>query len=187
MEPIPFTKIKDIDIEILSHLNDDVLENLCQSNIYLNKLCHTTILWWKKITNKYTTFNINLGSDYLVYKKLYYKLKFKEYTDIVIWAYHNNKLDIIDWLLTEPDYIKFVIKTLQKIFSANNAAKTYINKTMALDKMFIFVYNHRFYVLSSALLSDAIKSKLVEFQNDDMYGEKAKLYYDLIFPGTTYF
>lgn len=174
------TSITDINFEILSHVDDDVLENLSQSNTYYNALCHEPYLWQLKIINVYDFFPLN-GYDYLLYKQLYYKLKYKEYTSIMLWLDHNNKSDIINWLICHKDYKKYVVQKINKLFKQLHIIRSIENKIIIADQIFISVYNHRYIIFSYLELTRAIKNKLIELHHDPFYVRKAQLYYKLIF------
>lgn len=96
----PFLHSYDLNIEILSHLDDHTLASLCESNNYFSVLCHDPLLWKLKINYKYNGFPIIEGFSYEFYKNLYNKLKRRKYMDLIVWAKFMGYDDIIDWLST---------------------------------------------------------------------------------------
>ena len=93
---ILFTKNRDIDIEILLNLNDELLTIVCQTNKYSNRLCNNDF-WKLKINNLYPGFPIpnrfiNQG------KKLYFIIKQLNIDLILYWAIEYGYIDILEWI-----------------------------------------------------------------------------------------
>lgn len=173
---------KDVDIEILSHVDNDILENLRECNKYIHALCHDAFLWQLKIITKYEGFPIKNGYDCILYKKLYYKLKHGNYTDIILWA-NDNSLDIINWLSSDKDYKKYFYINVQSNINQNGVLSIkYI--AITIDKQFIFLYNHRHYVFLFSKFTKTIKKKLIELGDDVLYTDHSKLFLKLMFGGT---
>lgn len=177
---LPLTYIKDIDIVILSYIDDNNLESISQINKYLNNLYYSPYLWQLKIIKKHIDFPIINGYNYMLYKKLYYKLKFKQYTDIIIWCDNNGMLDIINWLINNYNYKKYFIESVQTFLY--QITKLYINnRVIATDNLFNFLYNNRFFLELHKNFKDTLKDKLLLLINDTVYHKKAILYMKLIF------
>ena len=48
-----FTKIKDVDLRILSELEDRDLLNVCLTNKYANKICQDEHFWRNRLVSQY--------------------------------------------------------------------------------------------------------------------------------------
>lgn len=178
----PFTHQKDIDIEILSHLDDISLELVCESNTYLNTLCHDSYLWKIKILNKYPGFPIDYNDDYVLYKKLYFNLIHREYTDIMIWADKHNNNSIINWLIYNKDYHTYFSNNISTMLNQNDQFRgDQPQKIILLDKLFMFIYNNRFKLIIFQALGNIIKDRLIALSNTVYYKEQAQLFLKLIF------
>ena len=89
------TDIKEIDIIILSYIEDDnILKEFCNLNNYLLKLYNEDELWRLKIYNEYENFPIPNNVDP---QKLYFEFDIKNCDDsnIIQCAIDNNCLDIL--------------------------------------------------------------------------------------------
>jgi hypothetical protein len=113
-EPV-FTNNPDIDIQILSNLDDKVLSVICNVNKYINNLCNDNMLWKIKINNFIPNLPVteNYKEIYFAIKKIYndFESDRKGYTDILgsqtkagelsvvsQWAVKKGYFDIVKWI-----------------------------------------------------------------------------------------
>ena len=161
--PKGFSGIKDVDLQILSNLDDKDLFNACLSNKYLNNICKTSDMFWKnRIIN-------NLGAEYLQDK-----LSFRDYYIQFIMLLNLDDLALINKCIENKySYIcddeLFWKKRLEKRFGIKydefkNAETTW--KTYYLD---IINYLNRF----RRGMKREIKSTLTEIRK---YNENLKPY-----------
>ncbi len=108
--PAGFTKIKDIDHQILIRLDDINLTNICLVNKYINSLINDNNFWILRIDKNYPGFPIPLkykNKEKELYLELYdflldnHKLD-EEYT--VEWAIELENLNILKWLAITYNY-----------------------------------------------------------------------------------
>lgn len=91
----------DFNIDILSHMDDNTLSNLCKSDHYFNTLCNNALLWKLKI-GYISDFPIIDGLAYSIYKEVYYKLKVNHRLDIFKMFYGL----YTDGVISQSDYTK---------------------------------------------------------------------------------
>lgn len=97
----------DINIEILSYLEDSVLNSLCNCNSYFHQLCKNTWLWERKIGHLFPTYPlINKISSY--YRSLYNMLVKKDRIGILTSMDTLNVFGICD-----DSYIYMVIMWIE--------------------------------------------------------------------------
>jgi hypothetical protein len=103
MDIITLLYVSDINMEILSYVNDTTLHNLCKTNKHFYQLFRNPLLWQLKLTNTYR-FPIVIGNDVLS-KNIYYSLKYNQYNSLYYWASVRGYHDIIEWLRNYPNNI----------------------------------------------------------------------------------
>lgn len=131
---------EDTDLYILFMLDDVDLENLCDSNLHMKKLCLR--LWLPKIKLLYPDFPF-LNLDAMEYKALYYKLKNNKWSDIVVWADVNNINILSQWIINNKDYDRYIMKTIINYYTAVEKVHRKKNKTSITLSMFKFIMTHR--------------------------------------------
>lgn len=78
-----FTNISDVDLQTLSYIDDDELENICKVNPYAQNLCRNDKLWELKLTNTFPEFPLR---KYKINpKKIYKLLRFGTRLDVFIF------------------------------------------------------------------------------------------------------
>ncbi len=168
------TKIPDLDFNILMILDDVSLENGNEIDCYSHQLCQNKYLWYLKIKNLYPTFP-SLNLDWFVLKKLYYKLKYQNWTSIIVWADQT----LLNWITDQSDYIKFfknyVFQSLRLIILSEDES------IIVATQLFNFIYNHRFILDISPDFKKSVKEKLIAFSTNPFFSESAKIYYKNIF------
>ena len=67
-----FSKIKDVDFEILSKLNDRELGKLCSTDKYFRELCRNDMFWRNRTINRFGKYlgGIEGLNRYFLYSKL---------------------------------------------------------------------------------------------------------------------
>ena len=187
MEPYSqiLTGLKDVDIEILANLDDITLEEVCLTNQYASSVCHNSKLWYLKIVNNYPDFPLLKGISAVEWKKLYYKLKFQDWTAIMVWADVNNISNLIDWILKQKEYKAYFNDEIRMYIRLTRFqhGKERLNTVIML---FNFLYNNRFRVMSLKIENprfyQAIINKLYEFiEEGGEFKEIGKLYLRNIF------
>jgi hypothetical protein len=179
MEPHLFTYNKDVDIEILSHVDDMILEDLCITDKYANKLCNNNTLWLLKIINKYPDFPLSHVNATL-YKTLYYRLIHEDWTSIMIWTTTNNNIPGINWLINYSKYTEFVgVKINKYLTTLGNIDDIY--QRFNLNTFFDFIYNHRYFIFFSSPLKNSIRQMLTRLQVLTAYSDYATIYLKLLF------
>ena len=155
------TGYEDTDYEILLLLDDLDLENLCYSSEQMHKVCENSYLWYRKILKLYPDFPQILAN--YEYNALYYKLKYDQWTDIIVWAdIHNPQL--LKWAMGQPNYKSFFVKSVQKILNSNMVGNYSQQRTNAI-KMYQFLYTHRQMLKTMPKLFDMIMYKLKELSD----------------------
>jgi hypothetical protein len=91
----------DFNTDILSHMDDNTLSNLCKSNHYFNTLCTDPLLWKLKI-GYISDIPIIDGLDHTIYKDLYFKVITNNHLGIFKMFYdlHTNHV------ISQIDYTK---------------------------------------------------------------------------------
>lgn len=79
------TGVKDIDILILSNLNDRELLQTCAVNQYANKLCYDETLWMNRFVKKFKTGRMHYKKKGDTWRQFY--------LDIIYYSEHKDKLD----------------------------------------------------------------------------------------------
>jgi hypothetical protein len=80
------TGIVDIDFEILSYTDDLVLEELLLTHKYVYNIRFNYKLWYDRIIKLHNNFPFLKNLKNYEWKKLYYKLKYQDWTHIIVWA-----------------------------------------------------------------------------------------------------
>lgn len=164
------SSIQDTDLIILSLLEDIDLENVCEANQSTHNLCLYPDLWITKIKSLYYDFPY-LDVDGKEYKALYYKLKYNQWTDIVVWSEHNKMKELSQWIVHQKTYENFYI--LHAKYLMNNIKKVNHNKKKILAiELFKFIYTHRL-ILNTTLKMKGFKmvilNKLDEYASTELY------------------
>jgi len=135
----------DTDLIILQQITDDELEELCYSNRYFHNLCQNHALWRHKILTLYPDFPLK---GYLLpeeWKKLYYKLKAGDWTAIVVWADYHHNVDVLQWMMTLPEYRQYLIQNIKNEYLKRIAQLKYKRQKQKVTiDLFNFIYNHRY-------------------------------------------
>lgn len=135
-----FSKIKDIDIKILSYINDNILIQLCLVNKYTKSICHN--IWREKITQLYPTIPL---SKYHNISNLY--INSPTYTDLKKISIRFKYQKILNWLNNPLREINLIVedvldkaKYLSNVESLRNDYKKYHE----LDEYYENEYNEYF-------------------------------------------
>lgn len=168
---------KDITYEVLLLLDDMDLENLCYLSSDIHDICNNQQLWYMKILNTYADLPV-MNVDY---KILYYKLKYDQWTDLVVYAENNDLL--MHWISSQPKYQKFVISKIGQYQNAMATVTGSINKRKNLHQLLIFLYNHKRWLNSYLKYKAMVLHKLQGFINEedkssDLYQLYIKLFLD---------
>jgi hypothetical protein len=158
-----FTGNEDVDLYIMLMMIDEDIEILCETNVYMHYLCRK--LWLNKIKLLYPNFPI-LKLTYIEYKALYYKLKYNQWSDIVVYAELNNNL-LLQWLIENNNYEKYVINTVIKYLKSIGTTQAMTIQISSAINLFKFIYTHRqlFNKNKWAKLKNIIKLKLIELRD----------------------
>lgn len=137
--------IEDVDLSILLRMDDQTLEEHCYTNDYVHQLCLSPQLWKLKIEDLYPTFPFHHQLIPIEWKKLYYKLKYKDFTAIVVWAQKNEYSDILDWLSHQKDYLNYFKYNFGKFLdsSENQSGKTQVK---IIINFLNFLYNNKIFI-----------------------------------------
>jgi hypothetical protein len=102
------TGITDIDIIILSYVDDATLEQLLTVNKYTHSVLQTDSLWRIKVN---TLYNIPFAYklDIFTHKKFYHVLLHKDWETLIIYADIHKHLELIKWLEDNDDYKNYFI------------------------------------------------------------------------------
>ena len=137
-----YLTVKDTDLIILSLLEDGDLENICETNQAMHYLCLFPDLWFTKLRLLYSDFP-RLDINGKIYKALYYKLKYDQWTDIVVWTEHNHINTLSNWIILCKNYYIFVEKYVLNYSKIIEMASNKNKKLLAIN-LFKFVYTHRY-------------------------------------------
>lgn len=132
-----FTGNEDTDLYILSLMEDEDVENLCDANTTMHHLCKK--IWIHKIKLLYPDFPLNLAEQN---KAMYYKLKYNKWSDIVTWT-EINHVPLSKWIINNPIYSNYVMSTISKQLNAIHVAREKYIKTPLAIALFKFIYTHR--------------------------------------------
>jgi hypothetical protein len=146
------TGLKDVDIKILSNLDDDTLEIVCLTDQYVSTLCHDTKLWYLKIVTMYNDFPALQSLSPMTWKNLYYNLKDQDWTTLMIGIDENNR-ELIDWIMKQGTYVKFFIHEFIQLITKYNNQRTARGKENVLVKFFKFLYTHRLFISERAMFN----------------------------------
>ena len=91
-----FTKIKDVDLKILSELPDRDLLNVCITDKYAHMICQDEHFWRNRLVSKY-------GDKVFKYKPENMKWK-NYYMQIIIDLEGHNPLDFLNSMVWYPAY-----------------------------------------------------------------------------------
>ncbi len=167
------SSIKDTDLIILSLLDDVDLENVCEANQSMHDLCLYSDLWLTKIKALYDIPHLDIDSK--EYKALYYKLKFNQWTDIVVWAEHNHMEELSEWIIYQENYKKFYILHADTFMnSITQVERIQKKKTLAIE-LFKFIYTHRL-ILNTTVKLKGFKKVLLNKLDDFASGEYKEVF-----------
>lgn len=79
------------------------------------------------------------------WKMLYYKLKYQNWTDIIIWAEHNDYDVFMDWIINNTDYINFITTKIDYLINILNNLENIFDIRDTLIQLFNLLYNHKFW------------------------------------------
>lgn len=73
------SKIVDVDLKIMSDMDDRTLLEFCQTHKYSRELCNNELFWKKRLSRKYGIFNKNEDRTWKQFylKIIYYLDKYK--------------------------------------------------------------------------------------------------------------
>ena len=98
-----FSKIPDLDLKIMSDMDDRTLLEFCKTHRYTKELCNNELFWKKRLNKKYGSFNKNENRTWKEFylKIIYYLDKYLSLDDIL---YHISiegikNLDLIRFFL----------------------------------------------------------------------------------------
>lgn len=121
------TNINDIDLQTLSYIDDDELDNACKLNNYSKQLCQNNQLWILKIRNTFPDFPI--VNNFVKAKKLYQKLRFDSLYNNLEYFILNGYLDFAKWITQKyPDeFFSFILSDNAKLKVINLEMVKWLN------------------------------------------------------------
>lgn len=81
-----FTGIKDVDLKIISQLEDHEIGKVCQANKYVSRLCEDESFWLNRLLTKHSKHEIKQLRGSLSYKDLYHYLYLGDFEEGALHA-----------------------------------------------------------------------------------------------------
>jgi hypothetical protein len=143
-------------------------------------------LWYLKIVNTHPDFPLIQGITAIEWKKLYYKLKYQDWTAVMVWADINNFNNLIDWILQQQEYKNFFYNKFRMYLHMTEHQRNKLKKTKVVIMLYDFFYNHKIMVrnleVEKPLTYQLIINKLIEFiETEPELADMFKLYLKNIF------
>ena len=174
------TGVVDIDLQILNHLTDDViLEELLLTHKYVYNISLNPKLWHDRIIKWYHDFPPQKGIKDFEWKKLYYKLKYQDWTALIVWAEVNNYTTLVDWIIKQETYKTFVQSNMDKLIKQFWRVPYNVVES-TLIKRYNFICSHKSYFLMGTLSEKSIRKSLIsgsKSTDSDVY----KMFYRQLF------
>ena len=167
-----FTKIKDVDLRILSELNDRDLLNVCVTNKYAHKICQDEHFWRNRLVSQY-------GDKVFKYK--FKDMNWKNYyMQIIIDLEGYDPLKFLDSIVWYPVYInQSLFKMEGKILFFGDASSVFLNNLRYLKIADITIWlKNKKYSFKNITPEDLLNFLAENIKDNDVYIRGFRKYVD---------
>ena len=130
---------KDVNLEILSHIDDNQLLDICTVNQHVKHLYEMKQLWSLKIHKIYPSFPLTYILTHDETKKLYYKLKHQYFKHLMVWSDYKCYDNMKQWLsgMYNVGYVPYCKTCMSLLVYYHDRCGRREYTCMDCDKMFV--------------------------------------------------